>query len=89
VEIALCKNSANAAYGQIMINENVVNLESRCLILAKLRGNLLDFARFPSSKTTVKYNLRFFVNAGTVHFDGEGHSATDKISRIFNELQSY
>ena len=70
VEIALRKNSANAAYSPIMLNANTVKLDLRCLILAKLRGNLLDFARFPSSKTTVKYNLRFFVNAGTVHFAG-------------------
>ena len=70
VEIALCKNFANAAYGPIVLNASMVNPESRCLIRAKMRGILLDFARFPSSKTTVKYNLRFFVNAGTVHFAG-------------------
>ena len=47
----------------------------RCSKLPVLRQKLLDFGRFPSSKTTVKYNLRFFLNAGTVHFAGGRHPA--------------
>ena len=69
------KNFTNAAYGVILLNADMVKRESRCLKLLESRRKTHNIGRIPSSKTTVKYNRRFFVNAGTVHFACRRHKA--------------
>ena len=73
--LALCKKSANAAYGAIKLNAGMVNPESTCLKLPVLRRKLLDSGRILSSKNTVKYNLRFFVNGENGAFCWKAPSA--------------
>ncbi len=80
------KKIANAAYGATMLNADMVNCESWWQKLAYFCQKKLEKGRFLSSKTQVKYNLRFFVNAGTVH-SGCGHSpAYEILSRNINAL---
>ncbi len=62
------KNTINAAYGVLMLNANVINCGSGLQKQAGFCQKNRETGRFLSLKTTVKYNLRFFVNAGTVHF---------------------
>ena len=74
-ETAFRKNSANAAYGAIMPNADVVKDGSGCRKLPVLRRKLLDSGRILSSKNTVKYNLRFFVNGENGAFCWKAPSA--------------
>jgi hypothetical protein len=85
-KIAFRKNSANAAYGAITLNADMINSESGYRKLPAFRRKSLDSGRFPSSKTTVKYKRRFLVNPGTVHFAGGRHLAYSSLSRYFRHL---
>ena len=66
----MCKDSINAAYAAILLNADMVNREPSGQKQAGICQKNRETGRFLSSKTIVKYNLKFFVNAGTVHFAG-------------------
>ena len=59
----MCKKSANAAYGAVMLNADMVNLETWCLKLVEFCKKLLGKSEFLSFKTTVKYDVRFDLNS--------------------------
>ena len=66
----MCLDSVNAAYAAVMLNADMVNPKPWWQKQAGFRQKNRETGRFLSSKNYVKYNPRFFINAGTVHFYG-------------------
>ena len=84
--ITKCKYSVTVAYGATILNPDIVNGESGWPKQADFCQKLRETGRFLYFKNTVNYNIRFFVNAGTVHFRATALPVDEPIVCVFNGI---